>query len=134
MRNLCWISDSDTWAVVSLIFFAIFCLMFILFLSGRSVALRRTGFFAGIMMLLISLMCLSFSIWQKKDYMKADKAVITRPVVSVKSSPSQDTSKDLFILHEGSKVKLLDSIGDWVNIELADGRQGWIPSVDVETI
>ena len=56
------------------------------------------------------------------------------PVVSVKSSPSAETSTDLFILHEGTKVVILDEVGDWRNIELADGRQGWMLSRDMEII
>jgi SH3-like domain-containing protein len=55
-------------------------------------------------------------------------------VVSVKSSPSAESSQDLFILHEGTKVEILDQVGSWSNIELADGRQGWIKSSDIETI
>ena len=56
------------------------------------------------------------------------------PVSSVKSSPSEDGSKDLFILHEGTKINVLDSVGEWRNIELADGRQGWIRTSDMEVI
>ena len=66
--------------------------------------------------------------------MKADDAVVMRPVTSVKSSPSAESSKDLFILHEGTKVRIIDEVGSWNNIELADGRQGWIPSADIEII
>jgi uncharacterized protein YgiM (DUF1202 family) len=106
----------------------------LLFLLGRTVAARRLGFFAGIAVFLVALMCLGFSQWQKKDYMSADEAVIVRPVTSVKSSPSGESSKDLFILHEGTKVKLLDRVGTWSNIELADGRQGWMQSTDMEVI
>ena len=77
---------------------------------------------------------LTFSIWQKRDGMRTDDAIIMRPVTSVKSSPSAEASTDLFILHEGTKVKILDEVGSWKNIELADGRQGWIPSADMEVI
>ena len=84
------------------------------------------------------LMCTSFSlgfaIWQKKDYMSADEAVVMRPVASVKSSPSAESSTDLFVLHEGTKVRVIDEVGRWSNIELADGRQGWLPSGDMEVI
>ena len=66
--------------------------------------------------------------------MSADSAIVMRPVTSVKSSPSSEASKDLFILHEGTKVTIIDSVGSWNNIELADGRQGWIPSGDIEII
>ena len=86
------------------------------------------------MTLLVAVMCLSFAIWQKQDYMKADEAIVMRPVTSVKSSPSGEASTDLFILHEGTKVKLIDRVGTWSNIELADGRQGWMLSSDFEII
>jgi SH3-like domain-containing protein len=66
--------------------------------------------------------------------MTLDSAIITRPVVSVKSSPSAEASTDLFILHEGTKVGVIDDVGTWKNIELADGRQGWIKSSDMEVI
>ena len=66
--------------------------------------------------------------------MRADDAVVMRPVTSVKSSPSSEASTDLFILHEGTKVKIIDAVGSWNNIELADGRQGWIQSGDIEVI
>ena len=66
--------------------------------------------------------------------MRADEAVIMRPVASVKSSPSSEASTDLFVLHEGTKVKVIDQVGAWSNIELADGRQGWMQSDAMELI
>ena len=66
--------------------------------------------------------------------MSADEAIIMRPVTSVKSSPTSGASTDLFILHEGTKVRIIDEVGKWKNIELADGRQGWLPSDDMELI
>ena len=63
--------------------------------------------------------------------MKTEDAIVVRPVSAVKSSPSSESSQDLFVLHEGTKVKVMDQVGDWNNIELADGRQGWMPSKDI---
>ena len=85
---------------------------------------------------LLVFMCFAFgfSVSQKKASMNADMAIVTRPVVSVKSSPSAEASKDLFILHEGTKVRIIDEVGSWNNIELADGRQGWILAEDIEVI
>ena len=134
MRKVCYLADSDDWAVAFLVLFAVFAALMLLFLLGRSVSARRIGFFAGIAVLLVALTCLGFSQWQRKAYMSADEAIIVRPVTSVKSSPSGESSKDLFILHEGTKVKLLDRVGTWSNIELADGRQGWMQSSDMEVI
>lgn len=133
-KDICYIMDSDAWAACFLVLLALTLGLVLLFLLAPTAAGRRTGFFTGIVTLLLAMASLSFSIWQKNDYMSADEAIVMRPVTSVKSSPSAEASKDLFILHEGTKVTILDSVGSWNNIELADGRQGWIPSADIETI
>ena len=133
-KDLCWLMDSDGWAVAFIIMFALMLAMILLFVLSPSVAGRRTGFFTGIVFLLLAIMSLSFSLWQKNDYMKSDKAIVMRPVSSVKSSPSSEASQDLFVLHEGTKVDILDQVGSWSNIELADGRQGWIRTFDIEKI
>ena len=133
-RNFSYVMDSDGWAVCFIVFLALTLAMMLVFILSGSVGGRRIGFFLGIVMLLAAVLSLTFSIWQKKDAMSADQAIIMRPVTSVKSSPSAEAATDLFILHEGTKVKLLDEVGVWKNIELADGRQGWIPSADLEVI
>ena len=133
-RKICWIMDSDAWTVCFFIFLALTLALVLLFILSGSVAGRRTGFFTGIVTLLVAVASLSFALWQRTDYMKSDRAVVMRPVVAVKSSPSSDTSKDLFILHEGTRVTVIDEVGRWNNIELADGRQGWLQSDDIEKI
>ena len=133
-RKMCWLLPSDTWAGLFLLLLAATLGCALLFLLGRSVATRRTGFIAGIVALVLALLCLAFAFWQRTDYHKSDGAIVTRPVTTVQSSPGSDAAKDLFILHEGTKVKLLDEVGDWRNIELADGRQGWMRDSDLEVI
>ena len=133
-KDICYIMDSDAWAICFLVLLALTLAMALLFILGATAAGRRTGFFTGIVTLLLALASLSFALWQKNEYMNADHAIVMRPVTSVKSSPSAEASKDLFILHEGTKVKILDKVGSWSNIELADGRQGWLPSDDMKLI
>ena len=134
LSAISYIMNSDAWAIVSLVLLGLTLAMFLLFLLAPSVAGRRTGFFIGLVLLVFMSFALGFSISQKKTYMNADKAIVMRPVVSVKSSPSTESSKDLFILHEGTKVTVLDQVGTWNNISLADGRQGWLPASDMERI
>ena len=133
-RKLCWLLPSDTWSALFLILLAGALACVLLFLLGRSVAARRGGFIGGIVALVFAVLCLSFAFWQRADYRKADSAIVTRAVTTVQSAPGRDSAKDLFVLHEGTKVRLLDSVGSWRNIELADGRQGWMPDTDLEVI
>ena len=134
MRSLCWAMPSDSWAWISLALFALLLGMILLFLLGRRPAIRKLGFFAGAAAGLLLILTLIFAVWQKRDYLHADDAVVMRPVVSVKSAPSGADTKDLFILHEGTCVKLLDSVGDWSNIRLSDGREGWLKKDVLEII
>ena len=134
MRDFCYLLDSNSWAVIFLILASCFSAMLLLFLLARNSAGKKAGFAISIVFLIAAVFALSFSIWQKKDYMKSDSAIVMVPVTSVKSSPSDESSKDLFILHEGTKVHVLDQVGDWNNIELADGRRGWIRIGDMEII
>lgn len=133
-RKVCYVMGSNAWAVIFLVLLAAALVMGLLFLLGSSVGKRRAGFYCGIVLLLLSAVALSFSIWQKSDSVKTDTAIVMSPVSSVKSSPSSGSSKDLFVIHEGTKVTILDEVGTWRNISLADGRQGWIPASDIEII
>lgn len=133
-RKVCYVMSSNVWAVIFLVLLAAALMMGLLFLLGSSVGKRRAGFYCGIVLLLLSAGALSFSAWQKSDSMKTDTAIVMSPVSSVKSSPSSGSSKDLFVIHEGTKVTILDEVGSWKNIALADGRQGWITSNELEVI
>lgn len=133
-RKVCYVMGSNAWAVIFLVLLAAALMMGLLFLLGASVGKRRAGFYCGIVLLLLSAGALSFSVWQKSDSVKTDTAIVMSPVSSVKSSPSSGSSKDLFVIHEGTKVTILDEVGTWRNISLADGRQGWITSNELEVI
>lgn len=134
IRELSYLLSSNVWAIISLIFFIFALAMSLLFLLSSLSSNKRIGFYAGLASLLICAMSFGFAKSQERDYIKADSAIVMKPVVAVKSSPSSESSKDLFILHEGTKLKILDTIGQWRNIELADGRQGWMLSEEMEII
>lgn len=133
-RKMCYLLPSDKWAVLSLLFAALMTGMVLLFLLGRTAAWRKTGFFTAIAALVIAFLCWDFAQWQKSDYRHADGAIVMQAVVSAKSSPSADSSTDLFILHEGARVTILDTVSEWYKISLADGRQAWLPASSVEII
>lgn len=70
---------------------------------------------------------------QKDKITERNEAIVFAPTITIKSSPAE-SGTDLFVLHEGTKVKLLDKVGDWSEILLADGNRGWIPTNQIEII
>ena len=133
-HSLCYLLPSNTWAVIALVFLALTVALVLLFLLGSTSGRRKLGFFAGIVTLLIALLGWDFARWQRQEARRQDQAIVMRPVSSVKSSPSASGAKDLFILHEGTRVKIMDNVGGYSQIEIADGRQGWIPASELEVI
>ena len=131
---MCYLLPSNTWAVLGLVFLALTVACALLFLLGSTSGRRKLGFFLGIAFLLLSLLGWDFAQWQRTEALRQNQAIVMRPVSSVQSSPSAEASKDLFILHEGTKVRILDNVGGFSQIEIADGRQGWIPAPDIEVI
>jgi len=133
-RKLGWMLPSNTWAVLSLLLFAAALALLLVFLLSSQSKSRKMGFFGGILALILAILALCLASWQRRDSLRSDDVIITKSVTLVKSSPGGGEAKDLFILHEGTKVKRMDEVGNWSNIELKDGRQGWILNEDFEKI
>ena len=134
VRKVCHSLSSDMWTALFLVFLALALGMALVFILSGAAVWKKTGFFAGILSIVLSLSFLGFARMQWSEYRSEDSAVILRAVSPVKSAPGADSSKDLFILHEGTKVRILEKIGDWSNIRLQDGRQGWTQTSDLEVI
>lgn len=126
--------SSDAWATISLVLFALALAMLLLFLLSKTGGVRRSGFYSSIVAFLLFVLSFACALSQKNDATRADSAIVMVPVCSVKSSPGADSSKDLFVLHEGTKVVKTDEVGEWISIEIADGRRGWLPAKALETI
>jgi SH3-like domain-containing protein len=94
---------------------------------------RRLFFTAGIILVLISLSFLGFAQRQNNDEQNPEAAILTVSNTDVKSAPDAG-GNDLFMLHEGVKFNVLDHVGEWYKIHLADGKVGWIERNTFEKI
>ena len=117
--------SADGWAWISVAAFALLLICLFAFLMSRRTGMRKAGFFVG----LLAVLCLAFSVYfaigKQQDLKHKEEAIIMTPTVTVKSSPSEN-SVDLFVLHEGAKVRIKDSANDWNKIKIADGSVGWL--------
>ena len=122
--------SADGWAWVSVVAFALVLVCLYAFLMSRRMGWRKVGFFAGLVMLVCLGLSVAFAIDKQYDLKHQDEAIIVTPTVTVKSSPNS-SSVDLFVLHEGTKVSILDSAEEWNKIKIADGSVGWLLSTDM---
>lgn len=124
----------DGW--VNLGFFALgmVIVLSLFYFFSKRVVLRKIGFFGGAVFVVIFVSATIFAYEQNQKLIDRNEAIILTPFVLIKKSPSSGGS-DLFMLHEGTKVEILDGeLMEWKEIRLSDGRKGWIEASNIERI
>ena len=113
---------------------ALLIVLLLIYLFSDRIWLRKIGFFGGIVLLLLFVVSNVFAWQQKQNLLYRKGAIVIVPSVTVKSTPANNGT-DLFILHEGTKVNITDgSMKGWKEIRIADGKEGWIESKQIEEI
>jgi tetratricopeptide (TPR) repeat protein len=125
--------DANIWAVISIICWIALLLFVGTFVLAQSRGLKKTSFYSGL--LFLSLTVATFGLASQKYYYTKEQkeAIIFTPTITAKSSPTQN-AVDLFVVHEGTKISVLDEVQDWVKIKIPDGSIGWLPANSVEEI
>lgn len=119
-----WFS-TDTWALLSVVFFVLFLIALFFFFYLRTLSGKRFFLGCSIICFLLSAGMFFIAI-QSRNLAKLKEAVIFASGVVVKSAPGSSGNK-LFMIHEGLKVQIKEISGTFAKIELADGNIGWIP-------
>ena len=122
LRAMC---SSDRWAWWSVVAFALLLVCAFVFFRSRRIGLRKLGFFMGIIFLVVFALSVVFAAQLRHSATTQDQAIIMSPTVTVKSSPAE-ASVDLFVLHEGTKVTILESSNGWNKVRIANGSIGWL--------
>lgn len=123
----------DTWGWIAVSLAFVFLLFFIGYYFSQTTLLKRI-FFLGMFVLLIGIsLSVSAGIYEKKQYENEKPAIVFAEIAMVKSEP-KTTSPDAFVLHEGTKVYILESIANWKKIELTDETTGWIEESAIREI
>ena len=132
-RMVSLVKSSDYWAISSIILFSLFLAMVLLWLLSARRPIKKAGFSMAIVFLFISLFTVSLSLQSRPLKTKKGGAIVFSSAVTGKSSPG-DEGKELFVIHEGTRVRIEEQVGEWYEIRLSDGNLGWIHSSDVRKI
>jgi len=132
-RSIQNILSVDSWAAVGIIGFILLVLCLTSYFFAKWMRLRKLGFYLGILLVVIVIFANIFGYNQKRDLQNRNGAIVFAPTVTVKGSPD-NSGTDLFVLHEGTKVFIRSTLGDWNEISLEDGNVGWIKKSDIKGI
>ena len=122
------------WAIMAIAAFvlALICLALYFFMPG--ITAKKLSFTAAVLLFLVCIFANIAAFEQRSHIQNRTEAIIMAPSAVVKSTPSV-SGTDLFILHEGTHVHISDnSMRDYVEVQLTDGKQGWIPRELIEII
>ncbi len=115
----------DSWAWAAVIMSLLFLLTFLGYYFGNTTLIKRMFFTSMFVFLVGIIITVSAAFLQKQNDSKTKPAIVFSSAVNVKAEP-KNTSDDVLVLHEGTKVFVLETLDNWKKIQLTDKTQGWI--------
>lgn len=115
----------DQWAKLVFAFLFISLIGFSVYFFTEKLHLRKIGFYLAVTSVLVSILAWVMASRQNHYLSKVQYAIVMEPTVNINSSPSTGSSK-LFVLHEGTKLKVEEEKDNWYEVSLPNGNKGWI--------
>lgn len=122
-----------SWTILSLAMLAAVLILGLLFVLSQRLALRKTGFYGMLAAMVMLVATTWFAASERRAMLDREEAVVMTSTASVKSSPDRSAT-DLFVLHEGTTLRVVSVLDEWSEVVIADGKKGWIESNKVEQI
>lgn len=124
----------DRWANTAIVSIVMALLLILVFLFAPQMWARKSGFYGSAVFLLLFAFANLFAFQQKHELETKQGAIVIAPTVNVKKTPAA-SGTDVFVIHEGTRVDITDrGMKQWRGIQLADGREGWLKTSQIEEI
>jgi tetratricopeptide (TPR) repeat protein len=132
-KEVIFLMDIDTLAFVNILLLSLALLLIAIYIAVSNILLRKICFWAGLSLLIFFIVGAAAASQRNHYLTEQHEAIVFTPTVNIKSSPDEN-SKDIFVLHEGTKVTLMDIVADWQEIRISNGSIGWIKCTDLKKI
>ncbi len=132
-RGLVFSQTLTMWSVLAVIAWLLAFALLAAYLYAYRPRLKRAAFYGGVAVMVVALSLLAVAYTQHRIQTDHRDAVVFRGKVPVKSAPAEG-EKTLFVIHEGTKVRIADEVNDWIKVTLPNGNEGWIESAVVKVI
>tara|TARA_R100000935_G_scaffold58661_1_gene96840 strand:+ start:514 stop:1218 length:705 start_codon:yes stop_codon:yes gene_type:complete len=131
ITNIISIFSFNGWAWIAIIAVVVFSVLFLLYYFSIASKWKRVFFTVAITAVVISFICLIFAFYLKDVTQNEEFAIVFAEEVPVRNEPNL-RGEELFLLHEGTKVQILSTFQDWVQLELANGSTGWLDKSSIK--
>ncbi|WP_245446987.1 tetratricopeptide repeat protein [Mucilaginibacter celer] len=122
-----------TLAVISVLLMITGFALLVVYRFTNSVGVKKASFYAALLIIFLGLGSMFTADRQQQYFDGHHGAIIFSNSVNVKSAPTP-TAKNLFLIHDGTKVDVLDNNNGWMRVKLANGSEGWINASDAREI
>lgn len=133
-KKLVNLMSLKSWSIVCISLFILSFVFVSLFFFSNILSLRKIGLFVSALCIVLCILGNICAYQQRSLATNHVNGIIMSPAVTVKSTPTENGS-DLFVIHEGTRVEIKDSsMKDWTEIQIADGKIGWLQKKNLELI
>lgn len=115
----------DNWSKVAVTLSLISGVLWLIFFFSTQPVVKKLYFTVSLFLTVVCFISLGITVQQYQRVGNTVYAIIFSEEISIKNEP-KDGASEVFVLHEGTKVKVLDEVGEWQKIKISDGQIGWI--------
>ncbi|PIB31370.1 ion channel protein [Maribacter sp. 4U21] len=123
----------DQWAKLGVGLMILFVILYIVFYYAQYASRKRWAFIGSLVSLFLTILSIVFAFVQYSDFQKQQPAIVFADEIGIQSEPNTG-SDEIFVLHAGTKVNIIEKLNDWKRIRLADGKTGWVPSQHIKVL
>ncbi|WP_296317065.1 tetratricopeptide repeat protein [Winogradskyella sp. UBA3174] len=125
------IFGTDAWAKIAIGGVILFVLFFLMYHFSFSTSRKRIAFIVSVLSLLVA--CFSVAMaFHKENFENNNNPAIVFVQESKVKAEANKTSEEVFRLHEGTKIQVIETYEDWSKVQLSDNSTGWVPSKDIK--
>lgn len=132
----------DAWAWIAFVMFVLLTGCVAVYIFSGNVMLRKTGFFGGIVVLVLTVYAITIAYQAATASKRTDMAVVIVPTANLRSVPGTSSDNKVIPIHEGTMLEITDSLimqGEssspkWYDVKINNSTRAWVNAADVEQI
>ncbi len=132
-ENIIGVLSFNQWGYAAVLFMMLFVVLYIAFYYLKYATQKRIAFISGMLSLLLAVIATIMAFMSYGDFKIDQPAIVFSDEVIIKSEPNE-RSEEVFRLHEGTKLDILEEFKGWKKVRIADGQIGWIRSESIKLL